>query len=141
MSDEDTRELFARIAERNDYYDWLGLRPVEVTEGRVVVELPFDEHLTVPRTVGTGAVHGGVLATLVDVSAIAAVLAERDDLTTVATTDLDVTFHDRVRETVTAEAGVTGVDDGTASATVVVTPKSGDEAVARGEVTCRLPRD
>jgi len=157
------RERYERIVARDPYYDWLGVRPASVRRGRVVGELPFDERLTTPRSLGTSAIHGGAIATLIDLAAAGAALttADPEDRATVATTGLDVSFHRAVRETLTATAAVTDRADARRSVSVVVTAGpagavdaggavgataatgvggdgNGDGAVATAHVTCRV---
>lgn len=148
MTDDDLdlqelEELYSRIVERNDYYEWLGLEPVEVDRGRVVGRVPFDERLTTPRSISVNSLHGGVLATLIDLSAIAAILTRSGWRTTVVTTDMNISFGDVATESALAEAEVTEYSDTTATASVVVHTESGErdsEPLATGEVTTELSR-
>ncbi len=62
----DRETLDARIR-RAPYHQWLGLSIVEAGDGEIVIELPWrDEFVVNPEG---GYAHGGVLATLVDLTA------------------------------------------------------------------------
>ncbi|HEY0291415.1 MAG TPA: PaaI family thioesterase [Hansschlegelia sp.] len=62
----DRETLDARIR-RAPYHQWLGLSIVEAGDGEIVIELPWrDEFVVNPEG---GYAHGGILATLVDLTA------------------------------------------------------------------------
>ncbi len=69
MSDEpktDRETLDARI-KRGPYHQWLGLTITEVGDGEITIEVPWrDEFVVNPDG---GYMHGGILATLVDLTA------------------------------------------------------------------------
>lgn len=135
------RELFSQIIERNEYYEYLNIEPVEVDRGRVVGRIPFNSKLTTPRSIATNSLHGGVIATLIDISAIAAILTVQGTRTAIATTDLEVSFHQPTRETIIAEAEVNDIHDGQASASVVVREEPADadtQPLATGNVKCKV---
>ncbi|GLK68389.1 PaaI family thioesterase [Hansschlegelia plantiphila] len=62
----DRETLDARIR-RAPYHQWLGLSIVEVGDGEIVIELPWREEFVVNPEGGYA--HGGILATLVDLTA------------------------------------------------------------------------
>lgn len=137
---DELQKLFEHMVERNEFYTWLDVEPVHVERGRVVGELPFDEKLTPPSPPALPGIHGGILSTLVDLSSIAAMYTVVDDLQGVATTDMSVSFHDSVQETVRAEAEVVDVGDtlGTARVSVQTVDEEEPQPVASGQVTCRI---
>ena len=69
MTDEpktDRETLDARI-KRGPYHQWLGLSVTEVGDGEITIEVPWrDEFIVNPDG---GYIHGGILATLVDLAA------------------------------------------------------------------------
>ncbi len=69
MTDEpktDRETLDARI-KRGPYHQWLGLSVTEVGDGEITIEVPWrDEFVVNPDG---GYIHGGILATLVDLAA------------------------------------------------------------------------
>jgi len=142
MDRDELQRYFEHVLDRNEYYDWLGLRPTTVEPGRVVGEIPFADRLAPPSPPGPAGIHGGVIATLVDISAIGAVVSllatPRDAF--VSTTGLAVDFVESVQTDVRADAEVTDVDAKTAHVSVEVFPAEPEDPdpVATGEVTCRV---
>lgn len=151
MDSETVRRYFERVTDQTAFYDWIGLRPVRVEEGRVVGEIPDDETLMTPSPPGAGSVHGGVIATLVDMTAVGAVVSTMSDPRDafVSTTEIQIEFIEPVRQGLQAEAVVVDSDDRTAEVSVTVSRGSSKsesqaeteaarETVATGDVVCRI---
>lgn len=69
MSDEtkpDRETLDARI-KRGPFHQWLGLSITEVGDGEITIEVPWREEFVV--NADGGYLHGGILATLIDLTA------------------------------------------------------------------------
>lgn len=98
MSDSDTDELPAeaiarleRELETHGLFEWLDLELVTIEQGRAVFEVPFDEKFA---NLGSGAVHGGVTAAVIDTASAFALRSTFEDPTSLGltTTDLDVRY-------------------------------------------------
>ena len=99
--DPERAAAVARMLTGAPFHRWLGLRLIEVTEEGVEVALPWREELVAhPRRLYT---HGGIIASLVDLTADLAIVAAfgRD----VPTVDLRVDYH---RATVKEELRAVG---------------------------------
>jgi uncharacterized protein (TIGR00369 family) len=71
------------------FHAWLGLRVISEGDGRLELEMPGrDEIISNPRT---GAAHGGVLATLIDLAGMYAILTRTTSVA--ATANLSVDYH------------------------------------------------
>ncbi|MFB6202532.1 MAG: PaaI family thioesterase [Halorhabdus sp.] len=142
--DERLFREFERLANRDDFYDWLGLYPITVETGRLVGGLEYDDRLTMPSPPGPGSVHGGVVASLIDVSGVGAVLSTLENPVTasIATTNLDIDFTETAESTLRSEAVVTAVDKPEFEATVTVTTAGESDTdsvlIAEGTVICRV---
>jgi len=93
--------LIERMLTASPFHHWLGLRLVEVTEEGVEIALPWREELVAHTK--RFYTHGGVIASLVDLTADMAIVAAfgRD----VPTVDLRVDYH---RATVKEELRAVG---------------------------------
>ena len=93
MSDE-TLERRNRIArafiEAIPHARALGMRFVEITDGRAVIEMEYDARLV--GNPETGVIHGGAISTLMDTCAGAAVMAHPDGAVATATLDLRIDY-------------------------------------------------
>lgn len=87
------------------FEDLVGIRILEASNGRAVLELPF----TVKLSQGGGVLHGGALTTLADTAVAMAIKSLLPDGTVFATTSLAMEFIAAVKEgEVRAEASITG---------------------------------
>ena len=68
---------------------WLGLRVEEVGHGKLVIGLDWREEMV--SNPGTQSLHGGILASLIDLGGLYAVLTTKS--LAVATIDLRVDYH------------------------------------------------
>jgi len=133
VSDGDTVEFIQSMMDRHGFMRWLDLDLVEVEEGRVVIDLPYRDELANPDA---GALHGGILATLVDTASGMAIQTSFDEFgrTGLTTTDMSVSYVRPARSDVrvvadvvrvggsmaVTEAEVSGVAPGGERKTVVV---------------------
>lgn len=112
----------------NRFGSWLGLELVAATPGNITMRCPWrDEFISNPVR---EAVHGGILATLVDSAAIYAVIAAINSMA--ATVDLRVDYHGKPARgafTVTGTPVRIGRSLATAEARVF---DSGNKLVASG---------
>jgi len=136
---EELRELY----EGGGYHSWLNLTIERATEGRVTASIPHDEKYT-----GVGpatAIHGGVLATLADVTAGAAIRTTHEDpkAWTQVTTTLDIAYLKPGTSDVEAVANVAHSGSSSGVATVECRCDSDRDRidVAVATVTCRLFRE
>lgn len=121
--------------QESPFNDWMDVQ-VGTTEGdRPIVRVPFNQKLT-----NQGAsIHGGVLASLVDVAGGAAVLNALGDNGEVflATTDMDIRYLRPATEELTAIGSVERVGESLSVATVEITQESSTDSnvVALGSVS------
>ena len=91
MSDPDPRLTFGRaFIQALPHARDLNMAVVEVGEGRIVMEMPYD-----PRLVGdpeTGVIHGGAVSTLMDTCSGAAVMSHPSHPRGTATLDLRIDY-------------------------------------------------
>lgn len=104
LSPARTREFWDTF-DSHPFHAYLGMHLVEHRFNYARLELKRTEHT--PTGIG-GSVNGGVLATLVDMTAVAAVFAElRDGEQPAGTADLQITYLRQTKgSTVTSEAQV-----------------------------------
>jgi uncharacterized protein (TIGR00369 family) len=132
------------IENEHGYLSWLGTRVDELSRGRAVMTIPYDEKLT--NTTNPPTVHGGIAATLIDTAGGIAQRTELDDPMGggVATVNLNVNYLRRASGDLTAVAEVirAGGSIGVSAVTVESpTPDGGTEAVATGQAAYRLFRE
>ncbi|MFB6192109.1 MAG: PaaI family thioesterase [Haloarculaceae archaeon] len=128
-------------ADRHGFLSWLGVTVEEREPGRIVLSLPARGELRNPG----GALHGGVLATLIDHAGGAALRTELDrpSETPHASTDLNVSYLRPATSDLRAEARTLRVGASVAVVSVEVTSVAPDgerKAVAAGRVTLHLDR-
>jgi len=128
-------------ADRHGYLSWLGVTVEAREPGRVVLSLPARTELRNPG----GALHGGVLATLIDHAGGATLRTELDrpSETPHASTDLNVSYLRPATGDLRAEAHTLRVGSSVAVVAVDVTSVAPDgerKSVAAGRVTLHLDR-
>ena len=133
-------ELASDAIQNHGYLDWLDISVAELDPGRAVLTLPHREELA---NWGSGTVHGGVTATLVDTSSAFALRTVLDDPVgaTLATTDMDVKYVRPATNDLRAEAEVvrSGTSTGVTRVSVESTSPGGDtKEVVVGTTTYRI---
>ena len=125
----------------HDFLSGLGISIDDQAEGFVRVSLPYDETLANP----TGALQGGVVATLIDHVGGAAVRTTLEDplSTPHASTNLNVSYVRPATGDLTAEGEVVraGGSMAVVSADVTIPGEDGPETVATGRVSLFIDRD
>lgn len=133
-------EINERIIADHGFLSELGVTIESEEEGTVTVSLPYDEFYANPG----GALQGGVVATLLDHAAGAALRTTFDtsDGTVPghASTDLNVSYLKPAADDLTAVATVLRAGGSTAVVRVEVTDSEGD-VVAAGRVTLHIDRE
>ena len=84
----DSEAFFQRFDE-NPFHQFIGLSVVEITDDYACLRLTITQ--TTPTGIG-GSVNGGVLATMVDMAAVAAVFSKAMPGSTAGTADLSITY-------------------------------------------------
>lgn len=130
------------VIEHCEFLQDIGLRLERREEGFVRLSLPFDERLTTP---GVGALHGGIVATLIDNAGGVALRSTLEAPSEVshATTDLNVSYLRPAIGDLRAEARVLRAGSSTAVVRVDVTSTDRDgsrQRVAVGRVTLHVDR-
>ncbi|WP_284616399.1 PaaI family thioesterase [Aquabacterium humicola] len=118
----DRHQAFARVP----FMHLLGVRREYSVDGRA--RLVVDERRELHNLIG--AMHGGVVATLVDVVMASAAVSKVDFMRTAVTLNLNTSYLQPGRGRLTADGEVIAVDDGVALCRAVVTDADGRE-VAR----------
>ncbi|MFB6153994.1 MAG: PaaI family thioesterase [Halodesulfurarchaeum sp.] len=136
-------QYLAYLRESTPYYAWLDPEILRVERGFVRARLSHDERFQPPDVAPNTGLNGGVLATLVDAAGMAALISEALEPIGLATTNLNITFHDGVDEPHVIEGTVTDFGNTLATAGVEVVPASEVDApdrtvVASGQTTARL---
>ena len=131
-------------AELSDHglLSWLDLSVIEFEHGRAVFKLPFDEKLA---NIGSGTVHGGVTATVIDTASGFALRSTFDDPATarLTTTDLNVRYVRPARDDLRVEAEVVraGGSMGFTESEVTTVHEGEEKVVATGGTSYRLFRE
>lgn len=86
---DDTLAAWQQRLDVSPFQRWLGLRADDVGNGRLVVSMPWKEELVSNPNPPT--VHGGILASLIDLVGLYAVLTTGN--IAMATVDLRVDYH------------------------------------------------
>ncbi|MGM0606033.1 MAG: PaaI family thioesterase [Halobacteriota archaeon] len=142
---QELTELLRRsIEEEHGYLSWLGTKVEEVSEGRIVLSVPYDEKLT--NTTSPPTVHGGVAATLIDTAGGLALRTTFDDPTVggVATVNLNVNYLRRADGDLRAIADVVRSGQSIGVSQMYVessTPDGETKDVVTGQGSYRLFRD
>ncbi|WP_331235112.1 PaaI family thioesterase [Natronorarus salvus] len=148
MTDDPATAAFLQsyIDDHHGFLSWLDTRVESVSDGKMVMTIPYDEKLTNtrPGREGTPDMHGGVAATLVDT---AGGLAQRTTLENpleggVATINLNVNYLRPATADLTATAEVVraGSSVGVSEITVESTTNGETAPVATGQGAYRLFR-
>lgn len=130
-----------QVIENHDFLSDLGVTIESQDHGTATVTLPYDDSLGNP---GSGALQGGVVATVLDHAAGAALRTTFDvsDGTVPAhsSTDLNVSYLRPATGDLTATGTVLRVGGSTGVVRVEVTNSTGD-VVAAGRVTLHIDRE
>lgn len=143
---EAVEQYLEYMREETPYYSWLDPAIDTVERGLVRVRLEDQERFQPPAVAPDAGLNGGVVATMVDAVGMAAIISQRLKPVGLATTSLNVTFHDGVDEAHVIEGRITDLGNTLATARVEVVPASEvhDEdrtVVASGQATARLFED
>lgn len=113
MADKDQRERLQAWLEVSPFQRWLGMEVEDAGDGRLVLGLPWrDEFVSNPHP---PTMHGGVIASLIDLGGFYAVLAA--GASAAATVDIAVDYHSPVsQERVRSVSEVTKLGSKVASA-------------------------
>jgi uncharacterized protein (TIGR00369 family) len=123
MSEDNRLERFQAWLDVSPYQRWLGLQIEEVESGRIAIGVGWrDEFVSDPNS---QAMHGGILAALIDLGGLYAILST--GATATATVDLRVDYHRRVSaERIRAVSGVIRIGAKVASAGTDIFGSTGD---------------
>lgn len=89
MGDESRLESFQRSLDISPFQRWLGLQVEQVEDGRLTIGVDWrDEFVSHPQY---RTMHGGILASLIDLGGLYAILTT--GATATATVDLRVDYH------------------------------------------------
>ncbi|WP_255196279.1 PaaI family thioesterase [Halorarius litoreus] len=142
MSSGEVVDQIAAGLREHGLFQWLDL-DIEVAEpGRTVFTMPFDEKLA---NLGSGTVHGGITATVIDTASGFALRSTFDDPAQAAltTTDLNVRYVRPATNDIRVEAEVVraGSSMGTTECEVTSVHDGERKVVATGGTSYRLFRD
>lgn len=131
------------LLEGHGFLSWLDMSIIEMTHGRVVFHIPFDEKLTNPTERSNASIHGGIAATLMDTAGGVALRTTHDtfDEAVLATTDLNISYLRPAFGDLVAEAEVVRVGNtiGVSRVDVTSTTPDGEEKpVTTGRASYRL---
>jgi uncharacterized protein (TIGR00369 family) len=137
---EDLADIEVTLRE-HDLFRWLDVSIAAAEPGYAAFEVPFDGKFT---NLTSGAVHGGITATVIDSASGFALQTTFDDVGSVAltTTDLNVKYVRPARDDLLVEAEVVraGESMGVTEAEVSVEHEGERKTVATGGTTYRLFR-
>jgi uncharacterized protein (TIGR00369 family) len=117
------------------FYEHLDLKLEALAEGKCVIRLPYAAHFANSRR----EVHGGIVASLLDIALSQAVRSTLDGPTNVATISMTVSYLTAAAGVLTCNAGVVRAGGTIAFAEGVVTDEQG-AAVCRAVGTYRILR-
>lgn len=121
-------------ADRELFVGRVGIAIEEVRVGYCRLSLPFSDAITQ----AAGAVHGGAIATLIDMAAVPAVASNFDEMTALPTIDLHIQYLGDAAGTDLAAVGwTTRVGRSLAFARSVVTRADG-RPIASGQLTFKV---
>lgn len=136
-------QYFEYLRESNPYYNWLDPNILTVERGFVQFRLPATEQTKPPEVGPASGINGGILMTLGDAAGMAAIISEALEPIPLATTKINMSFHDGADEPHVVQADVVDFGSTLATARIEVVPESdlGDSSprvFASGEATARL---
>ena len=136
-------QYLEHLGNSNPYYDWLETGVESVDRGFVRLRQPFDDRVRPPEVGPTDGINGGIIVTLADAAGMAAVIAEALEPIPLATTQVNMSFHDGATEPHIVEAEVVEFGSTLATSRVEVFPEgelgaADPDLVASGETTARL---
>ncbi len=138
MSQESRHEYIQTMMESHPFIRWLDISVETVEPGRVVVELPYRDEFGNP---GNGALHGGIVATVMDQTAAMAVQADTYDAGGAVggpTVDIRVSYVRPITGDMRAVGEVVRVGESIAMASAEATgiaPDGQEKTVATAEAT------
>lgn len=140
---DSVEEYLEYLRESNPYYNWLQPDVFTVERGFVQLRQPVNERTMPPEVGPADGINGGILMTLADAAGMAAIITEALKPVPLATTSINMSFHDGTNEPHIVQAEV--VDFGSTLATARIEVLSeGDlgnpspNVLASGEATARL---
>ena len=140
---ESIEEYLAYLRESNPYYRWLDPDVLGVERGLVRIRQPCSERTEPPEVGPAEGINGGILMTLADAAGMAAIIAEALEPVPLATTQVNMSFHDGIEAAHVVEAEVVDFGSTLATSRIEVFPEADLGAddrriVASGEATARL---
>lgn len=140
---ESVERYLAHLRDTTPYYDWLRPRIRTVERGLVRVEMANEDRVSPPPVGPTDGINGGVTLTLVDAVGMAAVIAEALEPLSLATTQVNLTFHDGVDDDYVIEGSVVDFGETLATTEIRVYPAAEADAaeptlIATGQTSARL---
>jgi uncharacterized protein (TIGR00369 family) len=137
------RQYLEYLRDSNPYYEWLQPEVMSVERGFVRIRQPQEDRTKPPEVGPATGINGGILMTLADAAGMAAIIAEALEPVALATTHVDMSFHDGFDEDHVVEAEVVDFGSTHATAGVEVLPESDlddpdPRIAASGEATARL---
>lgn len=140
---ESVEQYFEYLRESNPYYRWLGAEVKAIERGFVQFRQPVTDRTKPPEVGPAVGVNGGILMTLGDAAGMAAIISEALEPVPLATTRVDMSFHDGADEPHIVQAEVVDFGSTLATARIEVLPESDagepdPQMLASGEATARL---
>lgn len=132
LSEEDLDSFF----QQSPFNSWLDISVIQVGGGTAEIAIPGQDKLSNPA----GTMHGGVLASLIDVAGGAALLSvlESPRTVTLATADLDIRFLNPVTDSAVAVGEVLRKGSSLGVCDVEITNGSKSDSMAVGSVQFKL---
>lgn len=136
-------EYLEYLRSSNPYYSWLDPDVLTVDRGFVRLRQPVSEKTRPPDVGPAEGINGGILVTLADAAGMAAIIAEALEPVPLATTQLNMSFHDGADEPHVVQAEVVEFGSTLATSRIEVLPESDlgapdPRVFASGEATARL---
>lgn len=127
----------------NPYYSWIDPEVYTVERGLVQLRQPTGERTQPPEVGPAEGINGGILMTLADAAGMAAIITEALEPMPLATTQLNMSFHDSADKPQIVQAEVIEFGSTLATARIEVLPEADLDAAdpsifASGEATARL---